>query len=103
MNLFEANGFFQRLKGLHAYLPLQNNEALVIKACNAIHTMSMKSRIDVMFVNKEGCVIKALTVPPYRFVRCSKACSVIEMCSGTIEKIGIEVGDTLEREHGRWE
>jgi len=99
---FEANSFFSRLRGLHAFLPLGEDEALIIRPCNAVHTMTMRNKIDVVFVDHAGAVLRAVTVPPLRFKRCSSACAVVEMSEGMIEKMGIVDGDVLVRQHGAW-
>lgn len=100
---FEATTFLSRLRGLHAFLPLGAQQGLVISPCNAIHTMTMRSAIDVLFINRKGAVIKTQTVPPMRFIRCAGANAVLEMSEGSVTAMNIEIGDVLVKEHGTWE
>lgn len=102
VNVFEANTFVSRLRGLHRYLPLAEDEGLIIRPCNAVHTMTMPNVIDVVFVDKNGTVLKAESVPPRRFIRSGKASAVIEMAEGAIDRMGLVVGDVLNRQYGVW-
>jgi len=99
---FEANTFLGRLRGLHAFLPLGDEEALIIQPCNAVHTMTMRSQIDVVFVDQAGKVLRVETVPPLRIKRCAGANAVVEMSAGMIEKMSIVNGDVLVRQKGLW-
>lgn len=94
---FEANTFYRRLRGLHAVWPLGADEALMIRPCNAIHTLSMPAAIDVLFVNDRGVVLSVDTVPRFRFRRCARAAAVIEMPAGTLLRLQIRIGDVLEQ------
>lgn len=98
----DANTFFTRLKGLHGLLPLAMDQALIIRPCNAIHTMTMPSAIDVLFVDGQGLVLRCETVKRRRFVRCADARAVVEMKKGAIAFFGISCGDQLKRKQGVW-
>lgn len=102
IKVFEAKTFFSRLRGLHEYLPLQMNEGLIIRPCNAVHTMTMSDSIDVVFFDNAGVVLRAETVAPFRFVRCKGAASVLEMSEGSLERLNIVIGDLFVRESGTW-
>ena len=49
-----------------------------IVPCNSIHTFFMAFAIDVIFVDREGFVLKAKNVPPFRLFSCSGAWAVVE-------------------------
>ncbi len=49
-----------------------------IVPCNSIHTFFMAFPIDVIFVNRDGHVLKAKKISPYRFFSCPGAWAVIE-------------------------
>ena len=102
LQAWEASSFVARLRGLHAVPELCNNDALIIKPCDAIHTLTMKHAIDVVFVDEHGVIVKAVSVERFRFVRCQGAVAAIEMCEGMIEKLGLEPGQTIERPSGSW-
>jgi len=99
---FVANTFLGRLRGLHAFSPLSDEEALIIQPCNAIHTLTMRSQIDVVFVDRAGKVLSAASVPPLRIKRCAGESAVVEMSAGMIRKLGIVNGDVLVRQKGTW-
>ncbi len=102
LKAYEATTFISRLRGLHAHLPLANNEALVISRCHAIHTITMRHPIDVVFVSETGEVIDATTVPVRRFRASKHATAVVEMNAGTCTRLGIGAGMKLERDSGVW-
>ncbi|MNL56968.1 hypothetical protein D3C87_1804950 [compost metagenome] len=96
-NLEVARTFWSRGKGLLGRKSLPENQALWIPRCNSIHTYFMKFAIDCVFIDK-NLKVKAV----YRDVRPGRlifpvwgASSVIEMTSGSAEKLNISVGDQL--------
>jgi len=102
LSAWQASSFYSRLRGLHGVPPLKMGEALIIMPCDSIHTLSMRSSIDVMFVDETGVILLARTVPRFRFVRCKKACAVIEMPEGSLVQLGLSQGLQLNRDKGQW-
>ncbi len=102
LRAFDANTFFSRLRGLHALLPLAPSEALIIRPCNAIHTLTMPCTIDVVFVDKQGCVLRCESVSKRKIIRCANAKAVVEMREGAIERLAIAEGEVLSRSRGTW-
>lgn len=96
----EARSFMTRLVGLLGRSSLAPGEALVIDPCSSVHTAFMRFSIDIVYVNREGQVIKV--VPEMKPFRASAAgrlgCYVIELPSGTAAATGTFVGDQLEIE-----
>ena len=92
-----ARSFWSRLIGLMGRSSLGSGEALVLEPCNAIHTAFMRFAIDVLYVDRSGRVVKAVsTLKPFRVssvVRGARA--VIELPSGAIANTGTAVGDEL--------
>lgn len=71
--------------------------ALVIAPSNAIHTFFMKFPIDVVFVRRDGTVVKAQgPVPPWRLAGALRAYAVIELPGGVLAQCQIRPGDVLE-------
>jgi len=92
-----ANGMWSRMKGLLGTESLAAERGLWIHRCNSIHTFFMKYSIDCVFVDS-NLQVKALVkdVKPGRMLLpIWGAQSVIEMKSGTIEKMGLRLGDQL--------
>lgn len=92
-----ADSFWSRSKGLLGRTELQQNSALWIHRCNSIHTFFMKFTIDCVFVDK-NLIVKSLNknIPPWRLVPpVWGASSVIELSSGMIDQLQIQLGDEL--------
>ena len=67
---------------------------MIIAPTNAIHTFFMKFAIDVLFVAKDGLVVKARdAVRPWRMSAAWRAHAVIELSAGTLQRTIVHVGD----------
>jgi uncharacterized membrane protein (UPF0127 family) len=75
---------------------LAEGEALLIDPCSSVHTFFMRFPIDVLFLDKEGRVVKiAAGLKPYR-AALGKGCKrVLEMAAGGAAGAGVQVGDQL--------
>ncbi|MEZ0392377.1 MAG: DUF192 domain-containing protein [Pseudobdellovibrionaceae bacterium] len=96
-DLRKADRMFSRVKGLLGTSHLPAESGLWIHPCNSIHTFFMKYAIDCVFVDSD-LQVKALVkdIQPGRMVwPVWGARSVIELSSGSIEKLGLKVGDQL--------
>jgi uncharacterized membrane protein (UPF0127 family) len=86
-----------RRRGLLGRASWDEGHALVIAPCNAIHTFFMKFPIDVVFVRRDGTVVKARgPVPPWRFSGALRAYAVIELPGGALTRCDTRRGDVLE-------
>ena len=47
-----------RMRGLLARPPLRRGQGMLIKPCNMIHTVGMGYPIDVVFLRRDGLVLK---------------------------------------------
>jgi len=92
-----AQTITSRMKGLLGRKDFPPGEALLIKPCNSIHTFFMRFPIDVLFVDKNNKVIKALSsIKPFRLSNIYfHARSAIEFPAGTLESSSTQEGDTL--------
>jgi len=69
---------------------------LIVAPSNVVHTFFMRFTIDVLFVARDGRVLKARRAVPARRVAGSlRAFAVIELAAGTVDRCGITVGDRL--------
>lgn len=102
LHAHEANTFFSRLRGLHAHLPLADNEALIISPCHAVHTYTMTQAIDVAFVDGTGKVLDVRTLQPRRWGSVPGAAAVVEMNAGVCASLNIVPGVRLQRGTGAW-
>lgn len=95
--IYLADTPFKRMKGLLGRKSLGVLEAMVIKPCNSIHTFFMRFPIDVLFIDKEGKVIKGIVnmssfrLSPIYFT----SQFVVELPAGTIQTTNTTEGDQI--------
>jgi hypothetical protein len=94
----KADNFITRLVGLLKRNQLGPEEALWLMPSKGIHTIGMKFPIDVVFLNRQACVLSLISgMLPYRISGVHmRGYSVIELPNGTIRKSQTEIGDQLE-------
>jgi len=91
-----ADHMLPRMKGLLGKCELASNEGLLIRPAPSIHTFFMRFPIDVLFLDRDGRVLKvAADVKPWRARSCRGARSVLELASGEAKRRGISMGDRL--------
>jgi len=92
-----AHGIRERTVGLLGRDPGSVTGALVIRPCRQIHTLGMRFPIDVAFCDREGVVLRAVTVPPWRITRpVWRAGFVVEAAAGSFDRWRLRTGDTIE-------
>ena len=93
-----ADSPFRRMKGLLGRKGLKPGEALILKPCNSIHTFFMRFAIDVLFVNKDSRVIKAISgIKPFRITYIYyHADFAVELAAGIIQSTSTSLGDLIE-------
>lgn len=96
--LQKAQTFQSRLVGLLRHSGLNDQEALWLTRCNAIHTFFMKFAIDCVFVDSKGRVRKVYhEVRPWKWAGpVWGATDVIEMAAGQARAKNIMEGDIVE-------
>ena len=96
-----ADTFWLRLRGLLGAKSLQAGEGLVLVGEKSIHTLFMGFPIDVIYVDKQGQVIRTeVNMVPYRlgpFV--ARSAYVLEMPVGVIANTATGIGDQLKLEY----
>ena len=86
----------KRRRGLLGRDMLDPSAALIIAPCSAIHTFFMRFVIDVVFVDRDGRVLKMVSdVKPWRIAASSRAYAVVELNAGAIRRGELVVGDRL--------
>lgn len=85
-----------RMRGLLARPALGAREGMLIRPCNMIHTLGMRYPIDVVFLRRDGLVLKvAPAVAPRRMRSHFGAHCVLELASGEAQRCAIVPGLTL--------
>ena len=91
-----AQSFISRLVGLLPCSAMATDEALIIQPCNSVHTLGMRMAIAVIFVNRDGAVLKILRrLNRGQFARCRGAHAVIETSADNVYLSRLSVGDKL--------
>ncbi|MGD0114963.1 MAG: DUF192 domain-containing protein [Dehalococcoidia bacterium] len=93
-----ANNPWKRLVGLLNRSHLDPGEGLVLMPGGGIHMFFMRMAIDVIFVDRDGVVLKtAVDVKPWRVVLAPRHSRyTIELPVGAIEQSATVPGDVLE-------
>jgi uncharacterized protein len=85
-----------RRRGLLGRDGLADHTALIIAPCQAVHTFAMRFSIDVVFVARDGEVVKLRAdLQPGHMTGAWSAFAVIEMAAGAIARAGLRRGDRL--------
>jgi hypothetical protein len=86
-----------RRRGLLGRDALAEGHALVIAPTNLVHTFAMRFAIDIIFVARDGRVLKVRkAVPPRRIAGSLRAFAVVELAAGQIELSDTRAGDAIE-------
>ena len=71
--------------------------ALVLRPCRQVHTIGMRFPIDVAFCDRDGVVLRIVTLRPWRLSPLVwRAAMAIEAEPGACERWGLAVGDRVE-------
>lgn len=97
-DVFIANTPFKRIKGLLGKKVFPCGQAIILEPCNCVHTFFMHFSIDVLFVDKNYRVIKALpSLHPNKISRIYwHAHKVIELPAGVIIATGTSESDLVK-------
>jgi uncharacterized protein len=92
-----ADSVFKRMVGLLNRKTLAQGEGLLLDRCYGIHTFGMRFPIDVLFLDKELRVIRAVSrLPPFRTCVVKHAVYVLELPVGVIRSSRTEPGDQMQ-------
>ena len=85
-----------RNRGLLGRAGLDASAALVLTPCCAIHTASMRFAIDVVFIDREGRVVRIVNdLAPWRAAWAVRAHAVVELAGGRLRPNELLVGDAV--------
>jgi uncharacterized membrane protein (UPF0127 family) len=86
-----------RNKGLLGRDALPPGHALIIAPTNLVHTFFMRFALDLLFVRRDGTVVKTKpSVPARRIAGALRGYAVIEMAAGELFRSGTQAGDRLD-------
>lgn len=85
-----------RKQGLLGRDGLDEGEAIIIAPCNAVHTFFMRFAIDVVYVDREGHVVRVKeNLRPWRVDGCWRGFAVVEMEPPRTRTREVRLGDKL--------
>ena len=95
-----AERWFARLRGLIGH-DFCSFDGMVFPDCSAIHTFFMGMKIDVLFLDGNGTVMRACpAVPPWKPCLTEKrSCITVELPEGTIARTQTAAGDSIRLEN----
>lgn len=83
LELRHARSFSERRKGLAGLDDLPTTVGLRIHRCNSIHTFGMRFGLDLLWLARDGHLLRIdRDVPPRRQRLCVRAKSVVEVAAG---------------------
>jgi uncharacterized membrane protein (UPF0127 family) len=92
-----ADRMLSRMKGLLGRKDLPTGEGILIRPAPSIHTFFMRFPIDVVFLSRQGDVLKiAERVAPWRARSCRHSYAVLELAAGEAGRRGLAVGDRID-------
>ena len=85
-----------RRKGLLGRSTLPHDTVLAIAPSNAVHTFAMQFAIDILYIRRDGQVVKrVLGLKPRRLSGALRAFAVLEFGAGHPGVAATQVGDVL--------
>jgi uncharacterized protein len=85
-----------RRRGLLGRDDLAAGRALILAPCNAVHTCFMRFPIDVIFVARDGRVLKIVEhLTAWRIAGSLRARATVELAAGQARRDGLCEGDRL--------
>jgi len=92
-----ADTVFKRMIGLLNRSRFEPGEGLLLDKCYGIHTIGMRFPIDVLFLDQDLRVIRAVkAIPPFRTCVVRKSVYVLELPAGSIERSLTQEGDQVQ-------
>ena len=90
-----ADGRAARARGLLGRDGIEG--VLMLDGVRSIHTFGMRFPIDVAFCDRDGVVLRTVTVPRWRVTRpVPRAARALEAEAGAFRRWGISAGDCVE-------
>lgn len=93
-----ADRFWTRFAGLMLRRPPQAQEGLLLTGCASIHTLFMRYRLDLAWLDDRGRVLACVpALKPWRASAGPRGTAhVLELAAGGLDALGIEAGSRIE-------
>ena len=91
-----AGGMWSRFCGLMGRGSLPESHGLMLAPCSSVHTFFMRFPLDVIFLDREGRVVKvAAAMRPWRTALGGGGRDALELNAGEASRLGITPGDRI--------
>lgn len=93
-----ADRFWPRFRGLMLRRPPPDEKGLLLTGCASIHTLFMRYRLDIAWLDAGGRVLACVPdLKPWRARLGPRGTAhVLELKAGGLEALGIEAGSRIE-------
>jgi len=92
-----ADSAWSRMRGLLGRRGLESGEGLLLRPTGSVHTFFMRFPIDVVFLSRDGEVLKvARALPARRTAGARRAKAALELAADEAERREIRVGTRLD-------
>jgi uncharacterized protein len=92
-----ADSPWSRMRGLLGRRGLESGEGLLLRPTGSVHTFFMHFPIDVVFLSRDGEVLKvARALPAWRTAGARRAKAALELAADAADRRGIRVGTRLD-------
>jgi len=92
-----ADSPWSRMRGLLGRRGLESGEGLLLRPAGSVHTFFMRFPIDVVFLSRDGEVLKvARALPAWRTAGARRAKAALELAADEAERREIRVGTRLD-------
>ena len=98
LTIRQARGFWARFSGLMLRRPPPGEEGLLLTRCASIHTLFMRYRLDLAWLDADGRVLACVpALKPWRArIGPRGTAHVIEFRAGSLAALGIETGVCID-------
>ncbi|MGC9220313.1 MAG: DUF192 domain-containing protein [Solirubrobacteraceae bacterium] len=91
-----ADNLLRRLRGLLGRASLAPGSGMFFAGESSIHSAFMRFDFDAVFMDRDMRVVGlAQQIVPWRVRAARGACNILELSSGEISHLGVQVGDQL--------
>jgi uncharacterized membrane protein (UPF0127 family) len=85
------------MRGLLGRDGLEPDEGILLRPASSVHTFFMKFAIDVVFLDRDGGVLKVVSnLEPWRLAGARRSKAVLELPAGRSAEVDLRAGDELE-------
>ena len=92
-----ANTVWKRMIGLLNRRSFVPGEGLLLDRCYGVHTFGMRFPIDLLFLDQDLRVIRAVrALAPFRTCAVKRAVYVLELPVGAVDRTGTSEGDQIQ-------